>query len=407
MLLLLPLGLLLAFAIARDGAVLAFDANLCYAGIGMAALAASWQRAKNFPTRWILLLAAPVALALLQTIPLPLAVLSILSPARARSLEGLAGFASLSVTPAATLQMAVRLAAAGLLFLLVREVVRRRAMNPWIAAAPLVVLGLLEGILGLAQQAAGAAKDGATGSYVNRNHFAGLLEMCLPLAVGAAIHHTRKLAVCWGAAAASLVMLAALFGSLSRAGLAAASVGLVALAWLELPAKHRRYVLVPIGLLLAAFLVLAPARMGERLTGGDLSFAARLDIWRETLTLIAHYPLFGCGLGGFESGVQLYRAALPDFRVDFAHNDYLQILAEAGLAGGIAAGAFLLTGIRTAVQALPFPTGRAAACSGLALLVHGLADFNLYIPANLLTFAWVAGITAGLVRTSKATAGAS
>lgn len=88
---------------------------------------------------------------------------------------------------------------------------------------------------------------------------------------------------------------------------------------------------------------------------------------------------------------------------DFAHNDYLQLLAELGVLGFliVAAGAFWITrrAVRGAVG-LQDPEKRyfALACAGAlaAILLHSTVDFNLYVPANAMVLLWIAGMTAGL-----------
>ncbi len=59
----------------------------------------------------------------------------------------------------------------------------------------------------------------------------------------------------------------------------------------------------------------------------------RLHMLRESLGLIRAYPWFGWGLGGFESAFGRFQISLPTFTVDYAHNDYLQCLAEMGVIG--------------------------------------------------------------------------
>jgi putative inorganic carbon (hco3(-)) transporter len=105
-------------------------------------------------------------------------------------------------------------------------------------------------------------------------------------------------------------------------------------------------------------------------------------------------PIFGIGAGAF-------RAVFPSFRpsyvsdkfYDHAHNDWMQLLAEYGLVGVLLAGALLLSAYRNLVLVLRYRRSRLVlgsafgALFGLtALIIHGLADFNLQIPANALIF---------------------
>ena len=121
-----------------------------------------------------------------QLLPLPVFALRILSPERARLIAALdrvmppVHFAPVSIAPWLTLPQLLRIAACTLVFLLVRDLIHRSARRPWLAVVPILLLAGLEAALGLIQSAAGA--EAANGTYINKNHFAGLLEMALPRA---------------------------------------------------------------------------------------------------------------------------------------------------------------------------------------------------------------------------------
>src|SRR5579863_2412120 len=80
----------------------------------------------------------------------------------------------------------------------------------------------------------------------------------------------------------------------------------------------------------------------QRWRSGTTDAQARVEIWKETLPLTAAYRVFGSGLGSYASVFQKYRASAPEYLVDFAHNDYLQLLAESGVVGFTIAGAAVL-----------------------------------------------------------------
>jgi O-antigen ligase len=93
------------------------------------------------------------------------------------------------------------------------------------------------------------------------------------------------------------------------------------------------------------------------------------------------------------------------YTVDYAHNDYLQVMAELGLLGFIAGLALLLrvlwTVLRAALEERALDVRyRAIACAGAftAILLHSFVDFNLYMPANAMLLAWIAGIQASSLR---------
>jgi O-antigen ligase len=133
-----------------------------------------------------------------------------------------------------------------------------------------------------------------------------------------------------------------------------------------------------------------------------LTAEGRIQLWAETVPLIKAYPVFGCGLGGYENAVLRFKTSEPLLTDNFAHNDYLQLLAELGLAGCIILGALAFSLVKAALRVAVMSPDReqrylGVACAGslVAILLHSLVDFNLYIPANAMLLAWVGGIIAG------------
>ena len=89
---------------------------------------------------------------------------------------------------------------------------------------------------------------------------------------------------------------------------------------------------------------------------------------------------------------------------DYAHNDYLQFLAELGLVGFLIGSAFLVLILVKSVRVglrntNPDTRWMGLACTGalVTILIHSDADFNLYVPVNATLLAWICGLTAGLV----------
>ena len=346
------------------------------------------------------------AYVLLQVVPLPVAALRVLSPARAEMVDALApvgagtGWESLSVFPAGTFQYFLLVCGYLAIFLLVREA-------SWRAAWPLIGIAALEAALGIWQHFGGAADEMRRGTYPNRNHFAGLLEMALPFAVMYAAAVSRRgrnaLAACGACALAGLLFIGIVY-SFSRMGFVASLVSLFVMGALA-ASSRRRWVVA--GLLAAvvagAFVFLPPDALILRFAQLASDRRSRTELWSETIPLIRAYLPFGCGLGGYETAFYPFKRSGPLVTDDFAHNDYLQLLAELGLPGFliVAAGAFWITrrAVRGAVE-LQDPEKRyfAVACAGAlaAILLHSTVDFNLYIPANAMVLMWIAGMTAGL-----------
>src|SRR5262249_5048663 len=125
----------------------------------------------------------------------------------------------------------------------------------------------------------------------------------------------------------------------------------------------------------------------------------RIEIWKDTTRLVAAYKWTGCGLGTYEHCLYQFKTAAPANTVDFAHNDYLQILSEVGIPGGLliaAIAVWILTRLLSVVLFMRGGRNWELAVGLLALFlalgIHSLADFNLYIPANALALAWLGGI---------------
>lgn len=352
------------------------------------------------------------AWVLFQLVPLPPAVLQILSPARAALSPGL--WAPLSVFPALTLAAWMRLAGAILVFLTVRELAWRWApvRSPWILVLPLVVVACLEAVLGLAQFYSVPAGAAARGTYVNRDHFAGLMELVLPFPVmyGIAVLARRRsrfespfgpaLLACFAFGAAALLLLACVH-SLSRMGFLTALFALGVLAAAAIP-RRVRLLVVPLAFL-GLFIYLPPNQLISRFaalsTPDRIAAEDRLNIWRETLPLAASYPLTGCGLGTYVSAFMPFKRTSPLATDNAAHNDYLQYLAELGVPGFLI-GLFLAFRVLASTAGVRFSPARplALACAAAicAILLHSLVDFNTTIPANAFALAWISSIAVSL-----------
>jgi O-antigen ligase len=155
---------------------------------------------------------------------------------------------------------------------------------------------------------------------------------------------------------------------------------------------------------------LSPDKLVSRisfLTSGEgIAAHSRLPLWRDTLQLIGEYPLLGCGLGAFAVPFLRHKTSEPMLFDQYAHNDYLQVLAETGLAGFALFSWSLVTGLRWCWTRRPTTqTDRALAAGAFgaftAIALHGLTDFNFYIPANAMIVAWIGGIAASLQDTSS------
>ncbi|MCX6623324.1 MAG: O-antigen ligase family protein [Acidobacteria bacterium] len=348
-----------------------------------------------------------------------------MSPARAGIVDALVGingpvrFASLSNAPGETLRAFSQLAGVVLTFVLVRRLLARTEDRKWIVVLPPIAVALGQGVLGIVQASTQDVPGTVSGSYANRNHFAGLLEMAMPLAVLLAVYSWRSnedrfktplrtaLAACLLLGAAA-VMLIAILLSLSRMGFLAALTALFVIGILSLNRGQvvwtRWLPAAGLALIVAGLFVFLPsdqliARFAGLATTNEISADDRLRIWKDTLALIRAYPVFGCGAWAFEPSFFRYQTAGTLNLVNFAHNDYLQGVAELGLLGfslvlAAVAAAFAnaLAGSTAARGAFERYLSIACAGSLFAIALHSIVDFNLYVPANAMLVGWIFGL---------------
>ncbi len=257
----------------------------------------------------------------------------------------------------------------------------------------------------------------AFGPFINRNHFAGYMEMLIPVPVSlilARVVH-RQSWMFYGFAAA--VMGLALVMSNSRGGMISLMAGLIfmAVASSQLRRnKERRQgstasVLKRVGAVAAIGAAIfigviwigaeeVVRRAGETIDlvrGANQQevYTSREWIWKDTWKMVRANPLLGVGIGAYETVYPTYATGDdPYFRTDFAHNDYLQILADAGIVGGLLALCFIVLVARAVLRGIkasdPLIAAMALASGAgiFSLLVHSLFDFNLQIPSNSLLF---------------------
>ena len=250
------------------------------------------------------------------------------------------------------------------------------------------------------------------GPYVNHNHYAGLMEMLTPFPlVLAATHFTngnRKIA----AAGIAALMAASIFLSGSRGGMAAFVAQMVVLGLLLVRKREGGWKQpVMLGAFLALVIVFLVWMGGNELTRRLISIhseareeiggGVRLSIDRDCFRMLLKRPFLGWGLGAFPIVYPEFRSFYTTFFVNQAHNDYLQLLVETGLAGFSIAVWFLVLVFRRAAGKLENWTESATGALTVAamlgcvgILVHSFLDFNLQIPANAALFYVLCAIAA-------------
>jgi len=294
----------------------------------------------------------------------------------------------------------------------------------WRLFGPTVLLfaGLL-GLFAILQIASGTAQIYGMvdtpgnlhfGPYVNPNHYAGLMEMLVPVAVLYIVGRHRR------SSAASLLVLAviatvavaALLLSGSRGGLLALftemTLVLALLGWGARTAEKRRLAKAVAATIAAAMLLFSWVDSGRaskhlglilNVKSPDWVDSSRKSFALDSLRMWRDHLVLGVGLGNFETAYPGYQSLPSDLWIDHAHNDYLEAAAETGLVGTVLILSALALFFRLAFQDLHYRLrseggwirlGAAIGCCGL--LVHSFFDFNLHIPANAAWFATLAGL---------------
>lgn len=254
------------------------------------------------------------------------------------------------------------------------------------------------------------------GPFINRHHFAGYMELTLALPLGLvfsnAIDRDKSLIFAFVA----LLMGIGLIMTNSRGGivsLLAEIFFLVIVSSLrrkrqseseteEQRASRVRGAVVRVGLGLMLVFTLF---IGVVLYGGEDALSrfvgtvnandpttGRAHFWSMTVNIIRDYPLTGTGLGAFGLAYTRYDTRNGTYRLEHAHNDYLQLLSDAGLVGAILGIVFVVAlfrmGFARRESRDKFRSGVAigALAGCFAVLVHSFFDFTLHTPSNALLF---------------------
>ena len=241
------------------------------------------------------------------------------------------------------------------------------------------------------------------GPYVNRNHFAGFVELTLPTGLAMMAFRCVRRDVVPLVVLLTIVPVGALVLSGSRAGILGFILELAVLAWLvrSRSAAHwkapRIMAAGAVALIALAFAAWVGAGLAIQrfsvLTVHDVPLSRRTSMAQGAAHIFRDYPLKGSGLGTLVDVYPRYETVYDGRLVDHVHNDYMEGLAETGLVGGLC-GVFFLWELyresRKAFAAEQAHLSLALHAAGIAaiagLLFHSLVDFNLHIPANALLF---------------------
>jgi len=286
----------------------------------------------------------------------------------------------------------------------------------------LLSLGFVVSLFGIIQQSTFNGKlywlvplpSGAApfGPFVDGDHFAGFVELTAPLALALLLFRSRRREQVTLLLLFTLVPIGGLILSASRGGILGLVLEFALLAFLSRAHRiGRKQLLGAVGLVLVAgtFIVWLGVNKAferfEQLTHGGISRELRVSLYQDTWQIFLHHPWVGTGLGTLVTVYPRYASFYNGRTVDHAHNDYLELLADTGVVGGLIGLSFVglliwrgLASLQLAGSSLAraIIAGSLAACCGL--LLHSLVDFNFHIPSNGLTFLLLSSIAAAEAR---------
>jgi O-antigen ligase len=247
------------------------------------------------------------------------------------------------------------------------------------------------------------------GQFINKNHFAYLMEMAFGVGLGILLGGGVKRDRLMIYVALLLPIWTALVLANSRGGVLAmiaqmfcAALLLISLRDYELPKVAQSIVfkvillVVLIGGVMIGTLWVGGDRLATNFEATTSEFtsnttsegASRNEIWRATLKMFAAHPILGVGLGGYWIGITAFHDASGLMTPQEAHNDYLELLSSGGVIGFALGAWFLVSVVRKARANLPGDAGymRAARFGAILGIVgvaaHSLVDFGLHIMTN-------------------------
>jgi len=400
-------------------------------------------------TPFIVAIALFFALILLQFVPLPDFLIKIISPASYRIYtEGASYTASaapnllpLSVCTQATEEEFYKfLAYAAIFFLIVNNIRTSKQMNRLVYL--IIAVAFLESLYGLIQFVSGQhfiysykmKSFWVQGTFVNKNHFAGYMEMAILLMFGMLftrfekrsssplrnIEQTfeEKYMKVFFVLFVLFIMISAHLLSGSRGGVISFSFGMMVFVFLvynrRLLRKWIMIVLIFLPLVAVMLLMIVPEQFIASLTRFseqqfDPSFQVRWEIWRTQGHIFQDFPIGGSGFGAFSHLARRYQTFRWSHRLAHSESDFMQLLAETGIVGTVLVawmGAMFFYYIlsmwkrRRSRWVLAITAGGLSAI--VSIVIHGGFDFNLHIPANALLLSVIAALSYVTVHIQRA-----
>ena len=379
----------------------------------------------------LILLSLFLCLVLLQMLPLPPGIVKVISPKtfflrNTLSFEPSALSFSLSFIPFATkIEFLKWLTLSGLFLFFLNWRNSNKDVIPLIII--IMFVGIAESLYGMLEFFSGHRYilnldmkiSSVTGTFINRNYFAGYLLMVIPLSVGYFFSREvfqRSRFMGWRHWLSSLdgktlliafgiiVMILGLLFSASRMGIVSLllSFSLISFLFRESQRGQRfsKTTVLIFGLAMLWAVWIGLDAVISRFFIVSESFEERWMIWVNTFQIFKDFPLMGSGLGTFVHIFPMYRSFHIRGLVTHAENDFLQLASEVGLIGiGLLLFLFVFLFFRAVLAIRSFHSrdskkyiGMGGVVGILALMFHSLVERNIQVPANafLYTFIWAA-----------------
>jgi O-antigen ligase/tetratricopeptide (TPR) repeat protein len=384
---------------------------------------------------------------LLQLIPLPSGIIAIISPETyklyqtTQSFEKPIQWMSLSINQKATMAEFFRISCYGAFYILTVQILTDRKLFKRVITV-LVVFASVLSLFGILQHVLSNNKIfwlreltmGGTpfGPYVNRNHYAGLMEMLFPLVLGLFLYYKphvsyksfrEKITELFNLQRTNIHILlgfaavligTSVFLTLSRSGIVSLCLAMALFGFMVMMRgmSRARGIIIMIVFLLIALSVgwFGWGPIFERFekimnAQGDIS-EQRLQLWSDSGHIIRDFPATGTGFGSYINIYPRYRTISGDAIADHAHNDYIELLSNGGVIAFLIFLWFILTvlykSFKTYIQrhelySIYIFLGCIAGI--ISLLMHSTTDFNLHIGANGLYFVFLFGLAVSAANT--------
>jgi O-antigen ligase len=405
--------------------------------------AAAGPLSPNRPTQVLAGCGTVIAgIAVLQIVPMPREVLMVLSPRTAEIYQafldtGQSSWHSISVTPRATLSgIVLFLSYAAVFFVVLQHFTTEERIRGLVRA--IIILGCSFAVIAVLTRVFSNGNvlwifpvrngENAMGPFINRNHFAGYMEMIIPIAMAYYLYTAGKIQLSGGEQAASrirqafsfldhrkfaslsqgvsavLLLTGGLFISLSRGGILGYALSMGVFAWM-VRSRHslrkRAAFMALLGGVVAFTVIIAGWGLFEaRFAATEKQGTARIGTWMDAFSHARDFPVFGSGWGSFDRAFPAYQMSHPDLHFEHAENEYIEVLAESGWTGLIALlgalGSFSVIVIRRWRErhdpfVVSLTIGGATVFTAIA--VHSFLDFNMRVPANALLMTVVLALT--------------